>query len=179
MKDNSETGHTPSQSPVDKEPDKDPMLNVRERLRARRDELKKKDTLTLVVPGYEEELAVRYRAVPGKEMEKFSKKLRKTEAGMKTAEEIIVRCCETIMARPEEDADLEPLTGDKGDDDFVKFDVRLADFLGFDAKSVHEVIKGTFSPDDNRPLAAFGHAHALMSWMEGKEEQVDKNLLGE
>lgn len=157
-----------------------PKLTAKERIRAKRDELRKQQTLTLLVPGYEDELAVRYRAIPGDDMNKFQKRLVKTEAGMKTAEEVMIRCCDTVMAIDDEGRKLEPLVGDREENDFIVLsDMRLAEYLGFEAKSVHEIIAGTFSPDDTRPLAAFTHAQALMSWMQGKNEEIDKSLLGE
>jgi hypothetical protein len=152
------------------------LLSIRDQIRAERDELKTETKLDLVVPGYEM-IGVRYRGIPSRELDAFAKSLSKSKEGMRTAADVLIRCCESILVRPHGDDALEPLEDDQGD--CLKFDQRLADFLGIEAATAREIVIQLFSPDGVQTLAAFEHANAVMEWMQGKGSQIDPSLLGE
>lgn len=152
------------------------LQSIRDQIRAERDELKTETTLDLVVPGYEM-IGVRYRGIPARELDQFAKRLSKSKEGMRTATDVLIRCCDSILVRPNGDDALEPLEDDQGD--YLKFDQRLADFLGIEASSAREIVTQLFSPDGVQTLATFEHANAVMEWMQGKGAKIDPGLLGE
>lgn len=161
------------------EPDPDALAghgDIRDRLRERRDALRQSKTIDLLIPGYDDDLACRYRAIPGKEAELIANKVGRNGEGQKVARDLLIRCCETILVRPTEAGLLEPLEEDGA---AVRYDERLARYLGFEARKASEVVQGVFSPEHVRDLAHVDQATALLNWMQGRERDIDRSLLGE
>lgn len=149
--------------------------SVRDRIRAQRDELIQQDSLDLMVPGYAD-LAVRYRALPDREMEKFAEKVNKTKAGIRAGCDLLAAACVCILVRADEGGELEPLEDDDGTP--LRFDEGFAEFMGINSKTVREIVLQTFSVG-GQTLAHMEHALALQKWMGGKIDQIDPELLGE
>lgn len=169
-----EGGHS-ADAPVLDEPTGLP--SIRDRIRAEREAIAAEKTLDLLVPGYKGQLAIRYRSVSDRELDAFIKQIQKDgEAGIRANYDLLIECCETVLVRVQEDGDLEPLTDDQ--DGPIRFDIRLAEFLGFEAASARETVVGVFSPDGSQALAPFEHTVAVISWLQGKSEEVDPALLG-
>lgn len=148
--------------------------SVKERLRERREELRAKTTLELLVPGYDGELAVRYKAIPGEEAEQIGRKLTATGGqALGVACDFLIRCCESILVRSE--GTLEPLVDDK--DEAVVFDYRLAEVFGIEYERARKLVLDVFSPERNRDLAVIEHSTSLLNWMQGHEEEIDRSLL--
>lgn len=153
------------------------VVSIRDRIRAERESIAAEKTIDLIVPGYSGLLAVRYRAISDREMEQYAQKLQKEgDAGMRAGYDLLIETCESILVRVESDRDFEVLEDDDGDR--VKFDVRLAEFLGIEAKSARETVAQTFSPDGAQSLAAFSHVAAVQEWLMGKSSEIDPSLLG-
>ncbi len=150
--------------------------SVRDRIRARRDELAQEVTLDLLVPGYGGELGVRYRGIPDTEMEKFASHASKTKAGIRAGCDLIAKSCEAVLVRPVEDGELEVLEDEKGEP--IRFDERLAEYLGLDSRSVRDTVIQTFAVG-GQTLAHMEHAVAIQNWMSGKLDEIDPGLLGE
>lgn len=149
-------------------------LSLRDRLRQRREEKRADNRLDLIVPGYEGDLGVRYRPIPEGELQGFAQRLTKETEGLAAARQMIVASCDTILVR---EGDLEPLTDD--DNQPIRFDERLGEFLGIDADRAVDIAAEVFSPGGAQPLAVMAHASALVNWMQGKDLEVDEDLLGE
>lgn len=150
-------------------------LSLRDQLRQRREEQRKRSTLDLIIPGYGGDLAVRYRSLPEDAIKKFADKISKGEDGLGAARQMVVLACEAVLVR--EDGELEPLTDET--DSPIRFDERLAEFLAIDADRAVDVAQEVFSPGGTQPLAVMAHASALSNWMTGKDLEVDEELLGE
>lgn len=156
------------------------------RVREQREKLAKSDTITLKVPGYDELLGggavvIRYKAVRGKEITLLAQRMEKSKddnAAINTAADIIVRCCDAILVRQKDDADLEPL--DPSADEPTTFSsATLGGLLDFEAGSAREEVFGLFSPDGVRDLAVVDQAGAVVNWLQGKVREIDQELLGE
>ena len=122
-------------------------------------------------------LGVRYRSISDREMERFAAKIQKDgDAGIRAGYDLLIEACLSILVRVDDDGGFEPLEDDDGDP--VRFDVRLAEFLGFEANSARDTVAATFSPDGAQPLTAFDQAAAVLSWLQGKSAEIDPALLG-
>jgi hypothetical protein len=159
--------------------------SARDQLRQRREELRKRDHIDLVVPSYSGVLGVRYEPIPDEEFDKLVKRI--TAAGganapsnIDAACDLLIKACSCMLLRVGDD--LEVLEDESGV--AVKFDVRLAEALGFaddydGTPTARQVVRGVFSPDGTAPLAPGQHANALLEWMQGNEGKIDEALLGE
>lgn len=147
--------------------------SMRAQLRARREELRAKTTVDLLVPGYDGDLAVRYKAIPEDEFDKLVSKMQRG-TNMDAALDLLAKACDCILVR--EGDVLEPLEDEDGP---IGFDIRLAEFFGFTAEKTREIIRETFSPDGRHPLAPADHANAVTDWFRGKGSEIDETLLGE
>ncbi len=161
--------------PVDGPEETPARQSVRDRIRAQRDELIQNDSLDLIVPGYAD-LGVRYRALPDREIEAFSKKVNKSKAGIRAGCDLLAASCVCILVREQEGGKLEPLVDDE--EVPVRFDEEFARFMGIEATRVRDIILQTFSVG-GQTLAHMEHAVALQQWMGGKLEAIDPELLGE
>ncbi len=172
----SEVDPTTTPEPLEPNLDHGPEESLRDRLRREREELRAGPaTLDLIVPNWET-VAIRYKAIP--DFEQFAKQLtqNKGKSNLVTVCKFLVRCCDCVLVRPSEDADLEPLADDAGKP--LSLETRLAEYLGFTAESGSEVVMGLFSAD-RHPLAPATHANALVDWMRGRATEIDEALLGE
>lgn len=148
--------------------------SVREHLREKREALKKRTTLDLLVPGYDGELAIRYHAIPGQVAEKLGRKIQDSGTrALDASADFLIRCCEVVLVR--NDGKLEELETDDGEP--VQFDHELAQVFGFEAEKAREIVLGVFSPEQNRDLAVIEHGTALINWMQGHEAEIDRSLL--
>lgn len=151
--------------------------SVRSRLTAKREEIRARKDLDLLIPSYGGELAIRYHAIPEEEFQKIAGKISGgvNQGNVNTALDLLIKACTCILVR--EGEDLEPLVDD--DDKPIRFDPRLAEFFGFEATKARDVVKGVFSPDGKLPLAPGPHALSLVEWMQGNDAKIDQDLLGE
>lgn len=150
------------------------MESPKDRIRRLREQKRSRNRLDLLVPGYEGELGVRYEPIDPDKSKEFGKRLTKSESGVEAANELIAEASECLLVRGEDG--LEPLKDDEGT---VTFAEGAGEYLGFEAESVRDAIRETFSPDGTSPFAAMAHANALMEWMQGNDAAVDRALLGE
>lgn len=153
------------------------VVSIRDRIRAERESIAAEKTIDLIVPGYSGLLAVRYRAISDREMEEYARRIQKEgDAGIRAGYDLLIETSECILVRVEESEPFEVLEDEDGHP--VKFDVRLAEFLGVEAKSARETVAQTFSPDGAQSLAAFSHISAVQEWLMGKSSEIDPSLLG-
>lgn len=152
--------------------------SLRDRLRAEREAKREEATdIELIVPGWET-VGLRYKAIPQAEFTKLAKRISRGDDNSATlaAYKLLARCFEAVLVRPDLDEDLQVLVDDSNKQ-FV-LSGELAEYLGFEAKTPSEVLKGIFSAD-KFPLAPITHADALIDWMRGKGDEIDQALLGE
>lgn len=148
-------------------------------VRRRRNEIAKQKTITLLVPGYEGRLAVKYGAIPLEEWEKTMDRAQRSNDPAAGADALI-KTCESILVRNEA-GDLVPIGEEAGlenaEDAPVCFDTRLAEILGFEAEKAREIVMALFSPDDAQLLAIASHIESLALWLRGTIEKIDTDLL--
>lgn len=159
------------------------FASIRDRIRAEREAMASDKTLDLLVPGYSGLVGVRYRALSERE---FSECLPKQQGGIKAEisfedtfranYSLLITACETIIWREEESDEFQPALDENGDP--IRFDVRLAEYLGFEAETARETVAGFFAPEGTRPLAVAAHANAVTAWLNGNTADIDAVLLG-
>lgn len=171
-------------SPNGDEAEHEPAVgSIAARIRERREELAKKQTLVLKIPGYNGELAVRYHSIPSKEIERFARNVDQKTEQVKLAADMVIRGTDALLARGE-DGKLDEWQADpsniKPNDDPgpLTFDYRLARELGLDEQTkARDLVLAVFSPGGDFDLAVNSHANALIAWASGKENEIDGGLL--
>lgn len=155
-----------------------------EHIKARAAKIAADKSLTLVVPGYDGCVGIRYKGIPSAELDKFVQRASKAgEQGkiMAANADLLVRCCDEILVRQNEDAawesfDLqstEPTTFSS-----ATLPKLMPDTIGH-ASSARQEVFGLFSPDDSQLMAVGQHADALINWLQGNAQEIDHALLGE
>lgn len=162
--------HTPRAVP-------DPPSSAIERIRQRRRDLAADKHLTLDVPGYGGHLAIRYHAIPLEEVNKFAAKIARGDGEVMEANaDLLIRCCDAILVRQQPDGKLEPIA----DGEATTFSTAtLPALLGVEADSARKEVFAVFSPDGSHPMAVGQHGDAVVSWLQGNTDGIDKALLGE
>lgn len=160
-----------------KELDSEPLPSVIDEIKRKREELSKKKTIVLEVPGYGGYLAVRYKVIDRDQLLKLFKRLEQAK-GKEEIEgnaDLLIRCCSEILVRQGEEKEWEPI--DPGGESTTFNSESLRDLLGFEAGTAREAVFGLFSPDGAQPTACFTHVEAIGQFLNG--QNVDEELLGE
>jgi hypothetical protein len=151
------------------------FASIRDQIRAEREAIASEKTLDLLVPGYSGLLAVRYRSISDRELEQYIKRAQ-GEQSIGANLDLLIQTCETILYRESDEQEFTPALDENGDR--IRFDIRLAEMLGIDAKTARETVAGFFSPDGAQPLAVAQHIGAVADWLQGKSSEIDPALLG-
>lgn len=139
-------------------------------VRARRAERIADEHLTLPVPTWGGELCVRYRVVDREELERQSEGERSaTDSDC----DFLIAACERVLVRDaagglRDVAPPEPLP--------FRFDVRLAELLGYQAEGAREVVRFLFNSNG---LAIGEQALTVLNWMRDTGARVEGAILGE
>lgn len=148
-------------------------------IRAMRQDLSKKDHLTLLVPGYHGLVAVRYRTLPRTELDALIGKVQ--GAGTQSINDnmdLLIRCCNAVLVRQTPDDEWEPI--DLGQSEPTTFSTgNLARCLGEEANSARDEVAALFSPGGAQPLAPEAHSDPLFEWQRDSDYKIDQALLGE
>jgi hypothetical protein len=153
----------------------------RARARAMRKALGENKSIDLIVPGYEGLLGVRYKPVPEEEWKVIAQRLERAgnvdqTSGLDVAIDLIVAACDGVIWRDEPALDWQ-LVNDESDVP-LRFDQRLAEWLGFEADTAREVVRGVFSPEGSKPISPSVHGDAVAEWMRGNDQAINRALLG-
>lgn len=152
--------------------------SLRDRLRGERRDLREAaQNLTLVVPSWPT-IALRYKAISETEFEHLAKQIQrgKDGANILAVYRLIGRCFQNVLVRPSDEDPFEVLVDDAGAP--FTLEPALAEYLDYEATNSTEVLKGLFSADKH-PLAPATHGDALIDWMRGRGDEIDRALLGE
>jgi hypothetical protein len=152
------------------------FASIRDQIRAEREAIASEKTLDLLVPGYSDLLAVRYRSISDRELEQYIKRAQGEQQSIGANLDLLIQTCETILYRESDEQDFTPALDENGDK--IRFDIRLAEMLGIDANTARETVSGFFSPDGAQPLAVAQHIGAVADWLQGKSSEIDPALLG-
>lgn len=158
-------------------------------IRARRAEIiKKGGNLELLVPDYDDNLKIEYRDLSDAEHDQLAKKLEKarnnedTKAERDTGADILIKHCERIWVREDDESPWLVLEDGNGP---LRFSRPLAELLGLESKSARETVLDVFSPaaDDGtrrrNPDSIVPHINAIFAWRQGRQDDIDRALLGE
>lgn len=154
-------------------------MSVLDRVRARRAEVMAERTIDLEVPGYDGDLVVRFRPLEGPVFARLAFALN-PQAGERMEDrrhsaiytEALIEGCVEVMVRPAPGAPPVPLTEDPPP---VRFEQRLADLLGFEAKTARDVVRGVYG----REAAMVQHVMALFGFSSDTSLEVDEAVAGE
>jgi hypothetical protein len=153
------------------------------RARAMRAKLAADKSLDLIVPGYEGLLGVRYRPLGEDEWTTFARRIEAqagdagaVATGLEVAADLMIAACEAVIWRDALEVEWEVVNDD--DDQPIRFDVRLAEWLGFEATTAREVVKGVFSPEGVKPISPSVHGDAIAEWQRGNDQAINRALLG-
>jgi hypothetical protein len=155
---------------------KTPVTSEIERLRELRRGITENRTIELDIPGYNGLLVARYRLLDWKTVRGIVKRLEnkqsQSEAEMLSQMDTIASACVELLLRKEDDS----LIG--MDDSYgpVRYDKHLCELLDLPVPSTaREAIVSVFVSD----MAIVGHHAKLLTWMQGEQEDVDEEFLGE
>lgn len=148
--------------------------SVLERLKRRREQLGADRTEVFDIPGYNGELAARYKPVDFEMLKKLLNKIDRSKnprIELLVMADILIMACDEILVRA--DGKLGPL--DPKADEPVRYDDRLAEFFGFEAANARQVVFGVFNND----IAIPSHHKEVLDWMQGVTQENTEDLLGE
>ncbi len=138
---------------------------------------------TIPLPGYDGLLVAKYRLLNVKgELGAIGRKVEKAyktvaEQGLYgTIDTMIMACIEILTTK--EDGTLVPLSEFFGEDVPIRYDARLADFVGLlqdvENKTARQVVFAVFG--DNEPMI-LEHGRKLSGWMRDTTRDVDDDFL--
>jgi hypothetical protein len=156
-------------------------------IRQRRDQIiREGGHLDLLVPGYQGNLKVRYRDLSDTEHDEMAKRFERarnrddTQGERESGADILIKHCERIYVREPGAEEFQEL--EENGDPF-RFDKRLGALLGLGSETAREVVLDVFSPSQGprrrHPDAIAPHIEAIFAWRQGREEEIDRRLLGE
>lgn len=130
------------------------------------------DTTDIDVPGYEGDVAVRYRVLPFEDARRIEMAAaREPDSNayreLRVMMDELIHACDSIIVRVE-GGDMVPLT-DNGD--LIRFDSRLAEAFGLDyAEEARDVLLGLFAAPvtvgrDRGPHMVARHYEDYLSWL--------------
>lgn len=160
------------------------MENSLARLRERRAALGAPKAVTRAVPGYEGDLAVRYKWVAYEVMAAKGQALAKvkdpTRRDILAAQDTLVALCQEVVVKPDDPAD--PRIGEdgyvplaaEGEAPVTFGDDRIAHALGFEPGTARENAARTVCND----YAVLAEAVALSAWLQDTSREVDSEFQG-
>jgi hypothetical protein len=167
-----------------------PLTGALSKIRQRRAEIiKEGGNLELLVPDYDDNLKISYRDLSDAEHDKFAKRLERarnnddTKAERDSGADILIQHCDRIYVREDEDSPWLLLEDQKAGP--LRFGKRTAELLGLAANTARETVLDVFSPpaEDGtirrNPDAIVPHINAIFAWRQGRQEDIDRALLGE
>ena len=152
--------------------------NLMETLRARREQALEDKEYDLEIPGYNGDLVARYRHLSGKEADQIGTRVmnqtkQRTERTVHMAMDTMIAACTGMYARI--GAELVPIDPN-GDGIPCGYDEELAQFMGFEATTAREVVRGVFVGNE---MAIGAHSMQLQRWMSGDRRTMAEEFLGE
>ena len=148
-----------------------------ERLREDRRALASAESTTIEIPGYDGELVCRYRLMEASELEKIARKAAKLPRERRnlavTMDSLSASCIEFETVDHRNGGAAGTLAENGGDP--IRYDDRLAEALGYTAKSAREAVLGLFGGNE---IAVLTHGAQLARWWSDASEDVDEDFLG-
>lgn len=160
--------------------------SVQERLQKARTRVAENHTRDIDIPGYNGELFCRYRLLESKDLKSISDHIVQTIRDRE--EQMIAAACDTLIKACDEfwvrdsgrEIPVRELLDPPRPDFPVRYDVYLADFLGYkdtlgDPPFNRSVVLGLFGGND---IAVAAHVNSFSAWNMGRSSELDM-ILGE
>ena len=148
-----------------------------ERLREDRLALASAESTTIEIPGYDGELVCRYRLMEASQLEKIARRAAKLPRERRnlavTMDSLSAACIEFETVDHRNGGAIGTLA--ENGDDPIRYDDRLAEALGYTAKSAREAVLGLFGGNE---IAVLTHGAQLARWWSDASEDVDEDFLG-
>lgn len=158
--------------------------SIQQRLQRARQDIAENRTYDIDIPGYDGNLYGRYKLLDGPALNRIAQNVTKTikdkaERGMAASIDTLVTACVEMRVR-DGGRDLS-LAEVIGEEEPVRYDMRLAEFLDFhtdlgEHPSARSVLRATFVGND---VAIGAHNQRLSRWMMGNGVSVDEELLAD
>jgi hypothetical protein len=151
--------------------------------------LSEKRTKVFDMPG-RERLAVRYKAIGLKMIEKYQRRAAKDDSELATihcAADILAACCDEILVYDDE-GNPQPLIDqeecpDRWGDDPIRYDERLVEALGIEGlepgsknRIVVESVFKVFEPDTGNDIAMMDHGDDVVKWIKSGARGSDEDF---
>lgn len=152
------------------------MLDV---IRERRNSRVTEHTYHLLVPGYDELLALRCTALRGETLTQLRLRLERSKDPARDfalAADILANVVEDVVARRTKTAEWESLdpSGEP-----VPLGERLAELLQIESTSVRQLVRAVFDKAPSPEMAAGDAVGDYLAWAQGADADLDEGLLGE
>ena len=161
--------------------------NLLESLRQRREEVASDHTVTLSLPGYDQDypkLYVKYRNVDGKEVDLIARKVQREtkdrwDRQVLSTVDILIEACVGfyVATTSEEEDDPTPLVGPDGTL-ITGYDHTLSEAFQMNAQSARDTLFELFGGRKN-DIMIMSHGVQLSRWMGNTARRVDEDFLGE
>lgn len=149
-------------------------------LREKHREIAARKTIDIPIPGYDGDLVARYRVLDvTSEMSGIAKRVAREftntmEAQLWATVDGMIVACEGIFAS-DKGGNLHPLSEATGSDTPVKYDMQLAQFMGFTGVgSAREVVMELFGHNE---VAMLDHGSQLSRWMSNTSRRVNEEFM--
>ena len=149
-----------------------------DRLRKRREQMVQSSQTAhrdIEVPGYPDDLkiVVRFRPLTWEVLKQIGQRVEKLRTARKELlghADVLIRACDEILVRDK--GELKPIdpSGEP-----TRFEVKLAEMLGFEAKSARDVVFGLYMND----IAVTAAHNELAEWMPQSNADINEDLQGE
>lgn len=156
-----------------------PAASLFDGLRQQYKELAEKKSTQLAIPGYSGKLIAQYRLIDvTSELKKITARIRAQyqafeDQALYSTIDIMILSCEGLSYL-DDDGVLRPLSDAFGPGEPpVKFDDRLATFLGFDSDNARDTVLNVFA---HNQVAIIAHGQQLQRWMTTLGEQVSQEF---
>jgi len=145
-----------------------------DRIRAKREEIAGETTEIFDIPGYDGDLAARYRRMEWSEIQKVGERARASKHPQKELHgqaDIIAAACVELLVRSETNPEEYERFGEV-EGEPVRFDHNLCQIMGWgDIKTGRETVRAMFIND----LAVSMHHQVILAWMSGIAKKIHED----
>jgi hypothetical protein len=145
-----------------------------DRIRAKREEIAAETTEVFDIPGYDGDLAARYRRMEWTEIQKVGERARASKHPHKELHgqaDIIAAACIELLVRDQNNPEAYERFGEV-DGEPIRFDLNLCNVMGWtDIRTARETVRAMFGND----LAVSMHHQILLAWMSGVAKKIQED----
>jgi hypothetical protein len=160
------------------------VQSVRDRLKQKREDIGAQTEITMEIPGYDGELQGEFKRMRWEAMADVADRAEKSKAKrgrLNGQADVIATACAQLIVREElpggeiKDTPLNEMFPDEFGDAPVRFDARLADWLGLELEGTPTARKVVFAVFNN-DLAVTAMHNELGEWMQSSKSEEDETF---